>query len=190
MVIKRGKKIKPKLSNNNLLNNNDEIIVREYIDKLDKSLKEKDLQSFWTFADRSGFKKIKNMSFKDMQTALKEDVKKYANRKLCDITIATYPEPDKYGTYLLVDILVIFTDDEANMKGKNCTTNSCAFLWSIEDFKLTKFSLKLVEAIMHPIADNIHTCTSFTGFHVTKVINDLRKKGVDLSDHIIPLPGL
>jgi len=100
------------------MNDKNTEIISDHIAKIDKSLSEKDIYSFWTFADRSGFKKIKNMSFKDMQKTMKSDVEKYKNRQICEIKIMTHSKPDKHGTWLVVGILAITTDDEANMKGK------------------------------------------------------------------------
>ena len=126
----------------------------------------------------------------DMQKFLKKDIKKYANRQLCEISIVTDPIPDKHGTYLLVNILVIYLDNDANMQGRDVRTNSCAFLWSIEDFKITKFSLKLVETMMHIIAKRKHSCSSFTGFHIEFVLEKMKKKGIDISECLTPLSGI
>ena len=165
-------------------------IISEHVAKISKSLKEKGIFSFWTFADRSGFKKIKGMSFKDMQKSMKADIEKYKNRQICEIKIMTHDKPDKYGTWLVVSILAITTDNEANMRGKSVKNNGCGIMWKEQDFKFTKFSLKLVGAIMHVIADGKHSCSNLTGFHIEKVIKDLNNKKIDLSDHLTPLAGL
>jgi len=177
------------LSDKKIENKNTEIIS-EHVDKIIKSLKEKKIFSFWTFADRSGFKKIKGMSFKDMQKTLKSDIEKYKNRQICEIKILPYAKPDKYGTWLSIGIWSITTDDEANMEGKAVKNNGCGIMWKEQDFRVTKFSLKLIEAITHIIADGKHSCSNMTGFHVEKVLKDLKGKKIDLSDHLTPLAGL
>jgi hypothetical protein len=177
------------LADKKIENKNTEIIS-DHISKIIKSLKEKKIFSFWTFADRSGFKKIKNMSFKDMQKTMKSDVEKYKNRQICEIKIMTHSKPNEYGTWLVVGIWAITTDNEANMEGKGVKDNGCGIKWTIDDFKVTKFSLKLVEAIMHVIADGKHSCSSMTGFHIEKILKDLKNKKIDLSDHLSPLAGL
>lgn len=178
------------MSDNKKIEEKNTQIISEHIAKIDQSLSEKKIYSFWTFADRSGFKKIKGMSFKEMQKSMKADVEKYKNRQICEIKINPYTTPDKYGTWLVVGIWTITTDDNANMEGKGVKNNGCGIMWEEQDFKFTKFSLKLIEAIMHVIADGKHSCSSFTGFHIEKVIKDLKDKKIDLSDHLTPLAGL
>lgn len=183
MVIKRSPTVE------NTKEQKEKIIVN-YITKLRSTLKESHLQSFWTFVDRTGFKKIINIGQMDMQKVLHKNIKKYANRILCQIKINAYPKPDHHGTYLFINILVIYLDDEANMDSMKVDTNSCAFIWSMEDFKITKFSFKLVERMMNIVARGKHSCPSFTGFHIEKVVNDMKKKDIDISDCLNPLAGI
>lgn len=185
MVINRTKKKSPA----DVQKHNSEIIA-DHTNKLLDKLKEKKMLSFWTFADRAGFKKIKWMNFDSMQKYLKADIEKYKNRKLCEINIAPRRKADQYGAWLYVGFLAIHTDNNANMRGKNVGNNGCGIVWEEEDFKTTKFSFKLVEAIMHPIADNKHSCSNMTGFPATMVINDLKKKGIKLDEFLNPLANL
>lgn len=176
--------------NDKSVENRNTQIISEHIQKLHKSIKEKGIFSFWTFADRTGFKKIKGMSFNDMQKSLKADVDKYRNRQLCEIKIQTHLKPDEYGTWLVVSIWSITTDDDANMRGKMVKNNGCGIMWKEKDFRNTKFSFKLLEAIMHVVADGRHSCSNMTGFHITKVLKDLKRKKIDLSEYLTPLAGL
>lgn len=190
MVIKRttSKPEARNLADCNRTSKNEQV-VHDYMVKLAKTIKEKDLDAFWTFADRSGFKKIKNMTFNEMRDAMKEDIETYKNRQLVHIKINTHIPSNQHGTHLFVNILVIFTDNEANIKGRSVRTNSCTMIWNTDDFKFTKFSLKLVEEIIEPIAEQIHSCGSFTGFSIKYVVDSLKKKKVFLK-HISPLAGL
>jgi len=43
---------------------------------------------------------------------------------------------------------------------------------------------------MHVIVNGKHSCSSLTGFHIEKVLKDLKNKKIDLSDHLSPLAGL
>lgn len=189
MAISRVKNTKKEKTTKEIKEHNDKV-VHDYIVNLTKKIEEKGLDAFWTFADRTGFKKIKNMTFNDMRDALKEDVELYKNRQLVEIKIISYIPPKKHGVHLLVNIWVIFTDDKANIKGFGVKGNSCSMIWNTEDFKFTKFSLKLIEAIMHPIADWKYMCDSISGSHITDVIDELKEKKINLSDHISPLAGL
>lgn len=190
MVVNRVKNKRQDSKVRNLQDCNNTEIISDYMAKLDAKLEKDNNIIFWTFADRSGFKKIRDMSFDDMQKAMKDDVEKYKNRQVCQIKIYPHTKADDYGTWLYVGIWVITTDNKANLRGKTVKENGCGFMWKEEDFKVTKFSFKLVEAIMHPIAANKHSCSNMTGFHITKVINDLKKKGIDLSDYLNPLAGI
>lgn len=189
MAISRVKNTKKEKTTKEIKEHNDKV-VHDYIVNLTKTIKEKKLGTFWTFADRTGFKKIKNMHFDDMCIALKEDVELYKNRQLVNIKIISYIPPKKHGVHLLVNIWVIFTDDKANIKGFGVKGNSASIIWNTEDFKFTKFSLKLVEAIMYPIADWKYIGDSISGSHITSVADMLKKKKINLSDHIAPLAGL
>lgn len=192
MVIKRGIKNQGKKSELLIVDarEHNTKVISEYIAKLVATLDEKDLFNFWTFADRSGFKKIKNTSFEKMQKKMKKDIDLYKNRQICEIKIYSHDNADQFGTWLYVGIWVITTDNEANMKGKSVKSNGCDFMWKEEAFKVTKFSFKLLEAIIRPIADNVHSCNSFTGLPILDVIDKLKKKGVDLSEHLHPLANL
>ena len=171
-----------------------ESIVYPYLDKLYKQLREKESMSFWTFPDRAGFKKLKNMSFDDIQKMVKSDVKKYANRKICFISILTHHRSPKdsiireHGILLNVIFTVFQMDDKCNLHG-DIKTNGCAIRWLDEDFKITKLTFKLLETIMHPIADFKHKCSDLIGFPLGKVIADLQRKGVDFTDVLTPLSG-
>jgi hypothetical protein len=171
-----------------------ELIVLPHLDKLFMQLTEKNTLDFWVFPDRSGFKKIVDMDFDDMQTFVKSDVEKYADRKICLFKLSfTHRDAKtsiwrKSGILLIVSIVVFHMDNKAMLNGKN-TAKGCTFNWHFEDFKLTKLTYKLLETIMHPIADGIFECSSLGGFPLTYVIKNLEKKGIDFTDVLIPLAG-
>jgi hypothetical protein len=63
-------------------------------------------------------------------------------------------------------------------------------MWTNEDFAITKFSFKLIEAIMYPISKKAIKCPSICGVHISYVIKELKKKGYNLDEFLNPLAGL
>jgi hypothetical protein len=49
-------------------------IIRPYLTKLEAQIKEKQLYKFWTFSDRSGFKKF-YATMKEIKQLVKSDIK-------------------------------------------------------------------------------------------------------------------
>ena len=168
-------------------------IIIPYLKNLDRQLKEKDLDSFWSFPDRTGFKKIRG-TYKDIQKMVKENIKKYKNRKLAYTSIHIhYNEKNntlhrKADIWLGVSLCIYNLDDKCNLDRRPAW--GCHYVWQSDDFKLTKLSFNLMEEIMYVITDRVTTCTSLMGFNITKVIKDIKKNGVDLSEHLNPLAGV
>jgi len=173
-----------------------ESIIFPYLDSLSEKLKEKDSFSFWTFPDRSGFKKIKYYDYQEMQKFLDKDPKKYADRNIVHLSIITYhrsKDTSKYsfknmGTYLGASILVNPIDKKGKMK--NVGSWGGKFIWNAEDFKTTKLSFKLLERIMEGVVKEHMSFASLTGTNITELLDDLKKSGYNLDDVLSPLAGV
>lgn len=171
-----------------------EKIIIPYVEKLDMQLNEKQLYSFWIFADLSGFNKIL-VTYDEMEKLLKEDVKKYANRTVCYFSICPHHDITKqsiyYGTdiWLTSSIITIQLDDKCNIIGKNVKRSRCDIAWETPDFKISKLTFKLLETIMHIMAEHHYNYTSLLGNSLDYMIRDLQKKGHDLSAALTPLGG-
>jgi hypothetical protein len=171
-----------------------EEIIIPYLEKLDKQLNEKNLGSFWTFPDRSSFKKI-NGSFEKIEKMVKKDLDKYANRQIAYFAIRSFHKSKKdsllrqYGTLLGVKMSIFHIDSEGNLDGDHKPTG-CDYMWTDEDFKTTKFSFKLLERLMHPVAEHKIKCTSIFGFHISFIIKKMERLGVDFSDILNPLANV
>jgi hypothetical protein len=170
-------------------------IIYEYVDKTFTAIKDKDLTHFWVFADRSGFKKYKN-SLSEMKKILQQDVDKYSDRILAHIAIGAHHKdsPDSIfandaGIWLDVNISVHHTDDNALINGKYKSWG-CHYGWTSEDFAVTKFSFKLLEAIMNPISKKVMTCPSLFGTPLNIVLKRLKEKGYNLDEFLNPLAGV
>jgi hypothetical protein len=66
----------------------------------------------------------------------------------------------------------------------------CAVRWEEEDFRVSKLSFKLLNEIMHLVADDKHKCVDIYGIPLSKVVNDLQKKNIDITDVLSPLAGI
>lgn len=188
------KKIKDKQLAKKKEENHLKELVIPYLDKLEFQLEEKQLDEFWTFPDRSGFKKIKNISFEQMKKLIKQDVEKYAERKICLVQVSfQHNKPltsvyRKDGILLIVTIKVYHIDNKGILNGKNIT-NVSAFNWTLYDFAITKITFKLLEVIMQIIVNNQYQSIGFSGLPIQVMIKELKQKKIDISDVLVPLSG-
>jgi hypothetical protein len=173
-----------------------EKIITPYLKSLDEQLSEKQLFSFWVFPDRKGFKKINGISYDIMQNMIKENIKKYSDRYIAYFSICSYHDSPKNSTYrklgvwLIVDITIYHIDNDGNLKNKKDPSWGCGVRWEDEDFKISKLSFQLLEELMRVTATKKYTNASLGGFRLKKVINDIKKKGIDFSHILSPLSGV
>jgi hypothetical protein len=167
-----------------------EKVIKSYLDKLEVQIKEKNLLSFWVFPDVKGFKKIGNrFNYKKISKLIQDDLDKYANRQIVQFQLLFQQNEDvmtihrKVGNWFLVEMMLYEIDDKGILKN----TSGCHYAWRNGDFKITKFSFKLLETIMYPIANGVHSCVSILGIPLWNVIEQLQKKGVDFTDVLKPL---
>ena len=62
--------------------------------------------------------------------------------------------------------------------------------WKEEDFKVTKFSLKLLEILMKKGIKKKLSIGAVFGVPFHEFIEELNYKNVDISEYLTPLPGL
>jgi hypothetical protein len=139
-------------------------LFKAYLDKLETQLKEKNMLSFWTFADRKGFKKFQGTT-KKIEKMLKGDIDKYKNRQLAQYIIQFYHNKKldsmfrSNGQWFSVVIRVFNIDEDGILIGKN-RFRECKITWKDADFGVSKFSLKLVEKFLKPLAVTDIDCSS------------------------------
>lgn len=170
-------------------------IIKEYLDKVQTQLKEKDIgNGFWTFVDRKGFKKFTGSDAK-IEKMLLGDIERFKNRQLASYTIIFHHNKSNTsmhkssGLWLNVTVRVYNIDDNAKLVGKN-RYRECGITWDNEDFKTGKFSLKLLERFMKPLAENRVDCVSIMGMNLRSVVKKYNKIGVDFSDVLVPLASV
>jgi hypothetical protein len=167
-----------------------EAIIFPYLDKLMKKLKDTIGNGYWFFIEKDRIKRIKESTV-EMKEILMNNSKKYAGKYIGKFTVYTYhkdPSDADYrswGVYMGSQIGIFKVDKD----GSIMSTGSwgCHFRWETDDFKLTKFSLKLIERLALALFETRMSCASITGMSISWVLQQLEKKGYDFSDVLSPL---
>jgi hypothetical protein len=171
-----------------------EKIIMKYLTKLDAKFDETQSTHFWSFPDRSGFKKLYATKL-EMEKFLSKTPEKYKNRKIAYFSVSFYHDSPKTsvfrqdGIWMGASVIIYTLDNDAKFSKKKKIWG-CRWMWKTDDFKLTKFSFKLLETIMYPISEKITTCESLMGLPITYVVELLEKKGVDFGDVLQPLANV
>lgn len=170
-------------------------IIQEYLDQLEERLKEKGHHGFWTFPDRTGFKKIVATTNK-IEKMLNKDPDKYIDRQIAEYVILFHQNKksdtmhQSSGMYLSMAIR-IYDIKEKDGKLVLDLDRECDIAWTIDDFKISKFSFKLIEKFMKPLAEKKTSCVSILGKPLKFVIERYKKDAkVDFSDVLQPLKNI
>ena len=171
-------------------------IIYKYLTKLDQKFKETDTTHFWVWADRSDFKKIiKNKT--EMQVTISKNPEKYIGKHIANFSIQLehkskgkerlFGDPDRWMSILL-ELYTI--DKNGKISGSNDPFWACHWVWLTDDFKITKFSFKLLERIMRIVNTKKVQWPSLGGFSLHHVIKDIREKKFKIDDVLQPLAGV
>lgn len=171
-----------------------ENLIIPYLDNLQEQLVKKDLMYFWVFADEPGFVKIKVASLSDMQKYVNKDIDKYKNRIVASISILFEHNDDpqdnmcrKLGIYFRVDISAYPISATGIVSKKANQVWGATPAWYVNDFKLSKFSFKLIETITKAVVLYHVPFPSIWGYELSFIIDELTQRGVDFTKILIPL---
>ena len=170
-------------------------IARRYTEKLYTQLEEKGVDSFWVFPWKSGFKKL-SMTKKEVQKLVKENPKKYQNKTICYTAIHAHHNEEETrihrsnGTWLGVSLVITKLTVVDNIDDDDNKYWGCHFIWANDDFKITKFSFKLLEIITKAVDERKYECPSIFGIPIAVVIKNMKKKKVDFGDSLNPLANI
>jgi hypothetical protein len=170
-------------------------IILPYLDSLYEQLEKKDLFSFWTFPDRKGFKKIHHTGYFDLQYMIDENPDMYKNRTIVEVNMRTYHDEsvgssyEELGVMLGISIGIFYIDKHGVFNGDN-NSYGLDFTWHYEDFKITKFSFKLLEKIIQLVVARKVYGVALIGMQLEEVIERLKKVKVSLNDVLSPLAGV
>lgn len=170
--------------------NDNEKIVKEYIESLAAQLKEKKLFSFCVFPEQ-GFKNKMRESTEELKKLTKKEAGKH--EYIVCININTLNDQrnsilGKAGGWLYASINVVPLDKD----GKWISNKSFGvdMHWKVDDFKITKFSLKLLETLMkHAIKKKLKIAGTF-GVPFSELIEELEYEKINISSVFTPLPNL
>lgn len=170
-------------------------LITEYLDQLEERLEEKNHAGFWAFPDRTGFKKFNGSNGK-IEKMLNKDPDKYASRQIAKYSILFHQNEKSDSIHKSSGLwlnVTIRTYDIKDKGGKLVLENSkqCDIAWTIDDFAISKFSFKLIERFMKPLAEKKTSCVSIFGKPLKFVIERYKKDAkVDFSDVLQPLKNI
>lgn len=172
-------------------------VVNDYIINLQKQLKEKNSFTFWAFPDIKEFKRITGKSMREIQSLLKKNPDKYINRNIAKISICPCPyvmkpfSNTKYGIYLYVDVTIFKISKEATIANERGISRSSNISWEEDDFKITKLTFKFLQKIMELVNEKkITGYAALSGVKLSKVMDSLANKKINISDVLTPLAGV
>ncbi|MGL5934912.1 MAG: hypothetical protein ACRCZI_04740, partial [Cetobacterium sp.] len=170
-------------------------IIYKYMENLEKKLTDKfgkHNQGYWFWNDNPK-EKIFNKSITEFQNIVNKTPDKYKGKQLIDVTFIPYHNKrhEKHifksqDTWLSCVIKVYTTNDKNQMK----VANSCNWTWRTDDFKLSKFSFKLLNFLIKVIAAGTYTCGQLSGEPLSFMVKNMKKRGVDFGDLLQPLANV
>ena len=132
--------------------------IIEYLKDLDKKLKERHTQSFWALPDNIIFKVFKDYTKTDWQKRLKENYTRYKNKHLARISINITTSKSTWykstGILLQISIDIFKIHDNGTINTKFGDSWGALIAFKENDFKISKFSIKLVLTGFHPNFSN------------------------------------
>jgi len=170
-------------------------LITEYLDQLEERLQEKGHAGFWTFPDRTGFKKI-SASTSKIEKMLNKDPDKYDGRQIAEYVIMFHQNKKSDTMHQSSGMLLSMAIRMYDIKAKDNKIvlklgKECDIAWTIDDFAISKFSFKLVEMFMKPLAERKTSCVSILGKPLKFVLERYKKDAkVDFSDVLQPLKNI
>lgn len=163
--------------------------IEDFIEKLDKTLKEKKLTSFWVFPYKKGFTKHIMSDTRLEYDIIKKDLDKYKGKRAADVTIMTFSKRKKNmdrdtKIYIILSIKIFKINDKGNLISESTSTTTN---WKEEDFKTSKITMKLIEHLTKLTYKEDITTGGLFGIPFTYVINKLHKKNIEIDDLLEPL---
>lgn len=128
-----------------------------------------------------------------MQEIVSNDVDKYKNRNIASVSILFFHNDKptnmyrKEGIYMKVGISVFPINGKGILNG-NKDAWGCDFVWRSEDFKITKFSFKLIETILRAVGAG-EAFNSIMGFPLSYVLEEVENVGISFDGVLKPLAG-
>lgn len=170
-------------------------IIYNYMEKLAPKFKElfgKDSNGYRVWVDAPSKKITKPPKyFRDL---LDKSPEKYKDKKYAEIYLKPHHKDHGKQTGLFRDP---DTWIDCNIKvfkvgknGKWTATYGCKWTWRTDDFKVSKFSFKLINKLIEVVSNNIYTCGQLSGEPLSFMIKNMKKRGVKFGELLQPLTGV
>jgi len=171
-------------------------IVYNYMEKVDKKLKDTIGRGFTVWVDDPKFTKF-HMVTEDIEEITTKDPEKYAGRKFANIYINSFHKTHGKEKQFLFDkdawatcsisVFKINKDGTINRKSGGGMAN---WVWTTDDFKITKITYKFIKFVMHVIDKGYYDFAFLGGVGLNFMINGMKEKGVRFDNVLEPLAGL
>ena len=167
--------------------------ILDYLEKLMIQLNNKKYTRFYMFTDTKSTKKMTE----DLDTLIKKFKKspeKYGNRTIAEFKMVSVNKSRKdsvlrdHGIYISAGIRIFPIDTNGNIHQER--TWQCDFIWLMDDFMLTKFSLKLIEQMAFIITKSRLSKPGLIGIPISVLLQDLKNRGYEFKEYLKPLAGL
>ena len=171
-------------------------IVYNYMEKLDKKLKETIGDGFFVWIDDPKLTKFK-ISEDKIEKMAKNDPAKYADRSFAYFHFATYHDTHGKEKQLLIaddawikcSISICTLKKNGKIDRDGC--RGANWIWRTDDFKITKFTYKFLYYVMQIIAADYYSFMQLGGVGLDNMINKMKKNGVKFPKGVLqPLAGV
>ena len=171
-------------------------IIYKYMENLEKKLTDKfgkHNQGYWIWLDKPK-EKIFNKAVTYFQDVVDKNPDIYKGKQLVDVTFIPYhnkrhekhifKSPD---TWISCNIKVYTVDNNGKLPNK---PSGCNWTWWTDDFKLSKFSFKLLNFLIKVIAAGTYTCGQLSGEPLSFMVRNMKTRGVKFGDLLQPLANV
>lgn len=155
--------------------------IKKYLKKLEKTLEEKQLESFFIMVDRTDFKPIKGYdSPKELADMFSKKIQYYVGKRVAHISLYTNPNGLKKNQSIFSIKIVIYKIAESGKFSKDpIDVYGLLINYEPDDFESRKFLIKDVEKFMRLCSDKVINTDTLNGNWYKVIIKRLKKKGIE-----------
>lgn len=158
-----------------------EFDAKKYLKQLEKTLRVKELESFYVMCDRSDFKPMRYDTPRDLMNMFAEKIQYYRGKRVAYISLFTNVKGLKTNE-LVFSIKIVVYRIKDNGRLDQDYVRGLLVNYQPDDFERRKFRLKDVEKFMRICADEILNTETLNGNWYKNIIKMLKKRGVDFEE--------
>lgn len=173
-------------------NEHNEEVIKKYMEKIDSKIKENKLESFWIFPE-TGFTKKYRKTFTEIEKMTKKSPEKYSGKTILDIKLMTLHNdyesiPGKKGAWLVVDISAFPIGEKGELLNREGW--GIGIQWKEEDFKIGKFTFKMLEHLADIMYKKKLEITGSFGMRFKSFLKELKSEKINIDSYLTPLEEL